>query len=82
MTKFDLVGVNSNAFSIMGYVRNAMRKSGFSQDEINNYSNECMRGDYDDLLAKSFDMIDECNDRLGLKDAEDDLDDWNDEDEE
>lgn len=73
MQRFDLVGVDGNAFSIMAYTRNAMKTAKFSREEIDNYAKDCMRGNYDELLARSIDIIDECNDRLGLKEAEDDL---------
>lgn len=35
--KYTLVGVDGNAFAVMGYVQNAMRKSGFSKEEISAY---------------------------------------------
>ena len=67
--KFDLVGVDGNAFSIMAYVKTAMREAGFSKKERSEYVEDCMRGDYDRLLILSEEMIERCNDALGL-DAE------------
>ena len=64
--KFDLVGVDGNAFSIMAYVKTVMREAGFSNKERSEYVEDCMRGDYDRLLILSEDMIDRCNDALGL----------------
>lgn len=64
--KFDLVGIDGNAFNIMAYVRTAMREAGFSKKERSEYVEDCMRGDYDRLLILSEDMIDRCNDALGL----------------
>lgn len=67
--KFDLVGVDGNAFSIIAYVKTAMREAGFSKEERSAYMEDCMRGDYDRLLVISDEMVDRCNDALGL-DAE------------
>ena len=64
--KFDLVGIDGNAFNIMAYVKTAMREAGFSKKERSEYVEDCMRGDYDRLLILSEDMIDRCNDALGL----------------
>ena len=64
--KFSLVGVDGNAFSIMAYVKTAMREAGFSKKERSEYIEDCMRGDYDRLLIISEEMIERCNDALGL----------------
>lgn len=66
--KFSLVGVDGNAFSIMAYVKVAMRDAGFSKKERSEYTDDCMRGDYDRLLIISEEMIERCNDALGLDD--------------
>ena len=64
--KFDLVGIDGNAFNIMAYVKVAMREAGFSKKERSAYTEDCMRGDYDRLLIISEEMIERCNDALGL----------------
>lgn len=64
--KFSLVGVDGNAFNVMAYVKTVMREVGFSKKERSEYVEDCMRGDYDRLLILSEDMIDRCNDALGL----------------
>lgn len=64
--KFSLVGVDGNAFNVMAYVKTAMREAGFSKKERSEYVEDCMRGDYDRLLIISDEMIDRCNDALGL----------------
>ena len=61
---YDLVGVNGNAFSVMGYVRNAMKETGFSKTEIEAYTKDAMSSDYDHLLAVSVEFVDKCNERL------------------
>ena len=68
--KFSLVGVDGNAFSVMAYVKTAMREAGFSRKEMSEYIEDCMRGDYDRLLILSEEMIERCNDTLGLDQRE------------
>ena len=53
----ELVGSDGNAFAIIGKVTNALRKSGVSKEEITNYRNEAMSGDYDNLLAVTMSTI-------------------------
>jgi hypothetical protein len=67
MSKYDLVGVNGNAFSVMGYVINAMKECGFSMQEIDAYRADATSGDYDHLLNISFEMVEECNSRVEMK---------------
>ena len=64
--KFSLVGVDGNPFSVMAYVKTAMREAGFSKKERSEYVEDCMRGDYDRLLIISDEMIDRCNRQLGF----------------
>lgn len=61
MEEYTLVGIDGNAFSIMGYVSNAMRECKFTRAEIDTYRNEAMAGDYDNLLVVSMKYIDKCN---------------------
>jgi hypothetical protein len=46
----SLVGRDGNAFAILGAVGNALRAGHVGQDQINDFYNECGRGDYDHLL--------------------------------
>lgn len=46
----ELVGHDGNAFAIMGRVRSALKKAGASEEELTQYSNESMSGDYNNLL--------------------------------
>ena len=66
--KYDLVGVDGNAFAVMGYVLNAMRECKMSKEEQSDYQTEAMSGDYDNLLAVSVKMIDKCNEINGCSD--------------
>ena len=61
--RYSLIGVDGNAFAIMGYVIRAMRETGFSQDEIKAYREDAESDDYNHLLCVSADMIDKCNER-------------------
>lgn len=70
MPKYDLVGVDSNAYSIMGYVRRAMRMEHYSQEEVNNYIKDAKSGDYNHLLATSIDMVDELNSKYKTDEEE------------
>ena len=59
--KYDLVGVDGNAYSIMGYVTRAMRMEGRTKEDIEAYLTLAKSGNYDNLLAVSFAMIDDLN---------------------
>ena len=52
-----LVGEDGNGVAIMGRVANAMRKSGVAQEEINQYLDESMSGDYDNLLRTAIKWV-------------------------
>lgn len=64
---FSLVGIDGNAFSIMGYVQRAMRTADMSKKEIDEYFTEAKKGDYNHLLRVSMKMIDKCNKVLELE---------------
>ena len=49
--KMDLVGVDGNAFVIMGTFQRAARRQGWSSEEINLVIEKCKSGNYDDLLC-------------------------------
>jgi hypothetical protein len=59
--KYNLVGVDGNAFSVMGYVINAMRECHFSKADRDSYFNRAISGDYNHLLCVSIEMLDKCN---------------------
>jgi hypothetical protein len=48
--RVKLIGEDGNAFSIMGRVASALRKAGYSQQEINEYQAKSMGGNYDNVL--------------------------------
>jgi len=47
----ELTGQDGNAFSILGLVRQALRKGGVSQAEQKQFFEEATQGDYNHLLA-------------------------------
>lgn len=49
--KLKLVGLDGNAFSLMGAFSRAARKEGWTSEEISVVTNQCMSGDYNNLLA-------------------------------
>lgn len=49
--KLNLVGLDSNAFALIGAFKNAARKQGWASTEINAVTAECMKGDYNHLLC-------------------------------
>lgn len=59
--KYNLVGVDGNAFSVMGYVAKAMENEGKTEEEVEAYQKEAMSGNYTHLLATSLVMVDELN---------------------
>ena len=61
--KYTLVGIDGNAFSVMGYVRRCMRECGCTAEEMKAYSNEAMSGDYNNLLCVSMNMLDKLNEK-------------------
>lgn len=46
----QLTGTDGNAFAIMGAVQKALRQHGVDAEEIAQYQEESMMGDYNNLL--------------------------------
>ena len=65
--KYSLIGIDGNAFCIMGYVSKAMRRTGYSKEEIDEYLSEAQSSDYSNLVAVSSDQIDKVNGVLTSK---------------
>lgn len=47
----DLVGINGNAYAIMGAFQRQARREGWTQEEINTVLDEAKSSDYNHLLA-------------------------------
>ena len=59
--KYTLVGLDGNAFCIMAYVNEAMRKEGIQPKERNEYTKKATTGDYNNLLSVSQEVLDRLN---------------------
>lgn len=79
MKAYTLVGINGNAYSIMGYVRVAMDDAKMTNDDIDAYIKDATISDYNHLLAVSCEMIDKVNEILGLNEYDEDEDEYMDE---
>jgi uncharacterized membrane protein YqiK len=49
--EIDLSTIDGNAYAIMGAAQRILKKAGASQEEINQYLDESMSGDYRHLVA-------------------------------
>ena len=47
----SLVGEDGNAFAILGRVRQAMKRAGVPDEEVQRFVREATAGDHDELLA-------------------------------
>ena len=47
----ELVGLDGNAFSLMGAFQKQARKEGWTADEIKEVLDDCQSGDYNHLLG-------------------------------
>lgn len=74
MKAYTLVGVDGNAFSIMSYVRSAMKRAQMTSQDIDAYTKDAKSSDYDHLLVVSCEMIDKVNEVLGLNEYDEDED--------
>lgn len=54
----QLVGEDGNAFYIIGRVQNALRRGGVPAEEVSEFANEAMSGDFDHLLATCMKWVD------------------------
>jgi hypothetical protein len=61
--KYSLVGVDGNAYAVMGYTARAMRREGFSKEEIDEMHEKAMSDDYDNLLRVCMEYVDKANER-------------------
>lgn len=60
MKRFDLVGVDGNAFSVMGYTARALRTAGLG-DKSSEMHKKATSGDYNNLLRVCMEYIDMAN---------------------
>jgi len=62
--KYSLVGVNGNAYAVMGYVKKAMKEVGNPKEEIDGYFRKAVSGDYNNLIAVSTDILEKLNQEM------------------
>lgn len=58
---YSLIGVDGNAFCVMGYVSKAMKECKKTEEEIDEYLQEAKSSDYNNLLCVSMYMIEKLN---------------------
>ena len=54
-----LIGEDGNAFTIIGRVVRALRKAGYSEEEVREYRKDATSGDYDNLLRVTMEWVNE-----------------------
>jgi hypothetical protein len=59
LVEVQLVGMDGNAFSILGRVSRALRQAGYSQEARDAYQAAATGGDYDTVLAVTLDWTTE-----------------------
>jgi len=47
----SLIGEDGNAFNVMGIAAKALKRAGYTKEEVDQYTKEAMAGDYNNLLA-------------------------------
>ena len=58
----QLVGIDGNAFALMGAFKQAARRQGWTPEEIKSVLDECLTGDYSHLLCTLMDNTTSPND--------------------
>lgn len=53
----NLIGIDSNAFSIISAVREAMRRAGVDKTQIEEFTEEATSGDYDNVLQTAIKWV-------------------------
>lgn len=71
--KYDLVGVNGNAYAVMGYTAHALKREGL-RDKVDEMHEKAMSGDYDNLLRVCMEYIDIANEAAEANGCEEE--DW------
>lgn len=76
MAKYTLVGVDGNAFSVMGYTSKALKREGL-EDLVEEMRDKAMSGDYNHLISVCLDYVEKANEKAyenGYEDNDDE--DW------
>lgn len=65
MRRFTLVGVDGNAFAVMGYTARALRRANLD-DKVNEMYEKAQSGNYHHLIAVCQEYIEMANEAMGL----------------
>ena len=71
MAKYDLVGVDGNAYAVMGYTARALRNEGLG-DKVKEMQDKAMSSDYNNLLAVCCEYVDMANEAAEANGDEED----------
>jgi len=56
--KVKLIGEDGNAFHILGKTARTLKEAGYTKEEVNEYLQQAMSGDYDHLLGVTMEWVD------------------------
>ena len=62
---YSLVGVDGNAYALMGYTQRAMKENGFDKADIDVMLKDAMSSDYNNLIRVCDSWIEKVNEKLG-----------------
>ena len=68
--KYSLIGVDGNAFAIMGYTARALKREGL-RDKVDEMHTRATSGDYNNLLCTCMEYIDMANEAAENSDDDD-----------
>lgn len=71
--KYDLVGVDGNAFAVMGYIATALKREGLG-DLVDEMYQRATSGDYNNLLMVCTEYLNKANEAAIKNGYEDDED--------
>lgn len=80
MAKYNLVGQDGNAFALMGYTANALKREGLD-DLVSEMRTKATSGDYSNLICVCADYVEKANAKAVENGYEDDEDDYEEDDE-
>ena len=53
----NFLGIDGNSLSIVGHVKDALRKAGADEEYVKNYQMEALSGNYDHLLVVTMEYV-------------------------
>ena len=71
MARYSLIGVDGNAFAIIGYTQRALKRAGLF-DKVSEMREKAMSGDYSNVITTCDEYLDMANEALGLDDEDED----------